>query len=576
MGENNPLAGASLLASLSPRLRDELVSLAEPVRVRAHDWLFLEGDVADRLYLLVSGRLRVLVDGEGGPRVLRVLGPGAAIGELAVLTRTTRSASVQAVRDSQLLEIDCERFRELVHGNSELAAGLATALARQLQESGGLQDVDAPPAVFAVSAATNPNAHPFWVELQSAFLELGSTAAVSGPAPDGMWGHDWAVSLAELERTHAHVLLLAGPDSEWTQFCLRQADRVVILADGAPDERQAGPDGCDVVFLGTPDPATVTTWRSLRRPRAHHVVPAESELADAARRIARRLTGRSLGLVLSGGGARALAHVGVLDVLADEGIPVDRVGGTSMGAFVAAMVALGWPPERMCATCEAEIAHGAPFSDYTLPRYALIRARRAESLLRRLFGAVTLEELPLPLFTVSADLLSGQMVVHRTGSLVEAVGASMAIPGLAPPVSHDAQLLIDGGVVNNLPIDVMAADEPGPVLAVDVMRRVGPHHRVRSTRVSLPTIVETLSRATVLGSVERAEANRALASLVITPDVQGLSLRDFRHIGSAIDAGRRAAEAAFAAGAREALQPASPTAARPPVAAPPVLGRPLS
>ena len=138
-----------------------------------------------------------------------------------------------------------------------------------------------------------------------------------------------------------------------------------------------------------------------------------------------------------------------------------------------------------------------------------------------------------------------------------------------PPVSHGTHLLIDGGVVNNLPIDVMAADEPGPVLAVDVMRRIGPHDLARGARVSLPTILETLSRATVLGSVERAEANRALASLVITPDVQGLSLRDFRHLGSAIDAGRRAAEAAFAAGAREALLLAGPTAARPLGAAPP-------
>jgi NTE family protein len=569
MGVNDPFAGTSLLASLTPRLRDEFVCLAERVRIRAQEWLFLEGDVADRLYLLLSGRLRVLVQGDDGPRVLRLLGPGAAIGELAVLTGTKRSASVQAVRDSELLEIDSERFRELVHGDSELAAGLATALARQLQQSGGLQEIDAPPAMFAVSAATDMNAHPFWVELQSAFHELGSTAAVSGPGRDGMWGHDWGVSLAELERTHSYVLLLAGPDDDWAHFCLRQADRVVMLAGGASHEGHRAPEGCDLVFLGTPDPATVANWQSLIRPRAHHVVPAESELADAARRIARRLIGRSLGLVLSGGGARAFAHVGVFDVLAEEGIAVDRVGGTSMGAFVAAMVALGWPPERMCAICEAEIARGAPFSDYTLPRHALIRARRGESMLRRLFGDVTLEELPLPLFTVSADLLSGQIVVHRTGSLVEAVGASMAIPGLVPPVSHETHLLVDGGVVNNLPIDVMAAEEPGPILAVDVMRRIGPHDLARGARVSLPTILETLSRATVLGSVERAEANRVLASLVITPDVQGLSLRDCRHLGAAIDAGRRAAEAAFAAGARETLQLAGSTAARPLVATPP-------
>jgi NTE family protein len=203
--------------------------------------------------------------------------------------------------------------------------------------------------------------------------------------------------------------------------------------------------------------------------------------------------------------------------------------------------------------CRTEVAQKAPFSDYTLPRYALIRARRAESMLRRLFGDVAVEELPRPLFTVSADLLSGQMVVNRDGPLVEAVGASMAIPGLAPPIPHRAQLLIDGGVLNNLPIDLMVADEPGPVVAVDVMRRNALGELKSSARASLPTILETLSRATVLGSVERAETNRGLARIVITPQVQDIALRDFRGLDRAVDAGRRAAEEALAAGAKDEL-----------------------
>ena len=481
-------------------------------------------------------------------------GPSAAIGELAVLTGTKRSASVQAVRDSELLQIDSERFRELVHGDSELAAGLATALARQLQESGGLQEVDgAAHRVRRLGRARRERA-PF----------LGR-AAVGVP---GARLHGRRVR--DRPRTGCGATTGGCRSQSWSapiHTCCCWPSRTGIgrsSASGKPIALSSWPTAPHASGTRRPRVATSSSSArlSLRRSRPGSrwhgralttVVPAEVELAVAARRVARRLTGRSLGLVLSGGGARAFAHVGVCEVLAEEGIAVDRVGGTSMGAFVAAMVALGWSPERMVEVCEVEIARGAPFSDYTLPRHALIRARRGESMLRRLFGEVTLEELPLPLFTLSADLLSGQMVVHRRGSLVEAVGMSMAIPGLVPPVSHGTHLLIDGGVVNNLPIDVMAADEPGPVLAVDVMRRIGPHDLARSARVSLPTILETLSRATVLGSVERAEANRALASLVITPDVQGLSLRDFRHLRSAIDGGRRAAEAAFAAGARETL-----------------------
>jgi predicted acylesterase/phospholipase RssA len=278
----------------------------------------------------------------------------------------------------------------------------------------------------------------------------------------------------------------------------------------------------------------------------------------AAARVVRRLTGRSLGLVLSGGGARALAHLGVIEVLAGEGLEFDRVGGTSMGSFISSMVALGWPVDRMIDTVREEVSRRSPFSDYTVPRYSLMRGRRGESMLHRVLGDVTIEELPRPFFAISADLVAGEMVVHREGPVFDAVTTSMSIPGLAPPRAHDDQLLIDGGILNNLPIDVMIGDEPGPVIAVDVMRQLDSDHA--ATRGTLPSILETLSRATVLSSVARAQANRSLAQAVISPSITGVALRDFRRLDEALDAGRRAAEEALASGLLDdlAYEPASP------------------
>jgi len=546
MGEAAPLGDSALLGALPTAAQEELLAAATPVRLRAREWLFREGDDADRLYFLVSGRLRVVVERDGEPRVARLLGPGAAIGELAVLTGEPRSASIQAVRDSELVEIESDRFLAQLARDPQFGTELARSLARQLQQSGGLAVPDSRPSVFAVVPVTGAGAEPFVDALSEAFAGLGATARL-----DRADGYDWGAELASLESRHAYVLLVAGPDDAvWTDFCLRQADRVLLVADGGPPAPLPAARGCDVALLGAPTAQTVAAWRTAFSPRAHHVVPPGDD--DAAGRVARRLAGRSLGLVLSGGGARAFAHLGVLEMLSAEGFTVDRVGGTSMGAFIAAMVALGWAPERMLETCKVEVAQRSPFSDYTLPRYALIRARRGKAMLRSVFGDVAMEELPRSLFAVSADLLSGQMVVHRDGLVVDAVGASMAIPGLAPPMSVGAQLLIDGGVLNNLPIDLMVADEPGPVVAVDVMRRIGLDELTASAG-SMPTILETLSRATVLGSIERAESNRGLAQIVITPDVQSVSLRDFRSIDRAIDAGRRAAEEALEAGAKEAL-----------------------
>ena len=254
--------------------------------------------------------------------------------------------------------------------------------------------------------------------------------------------------------------------------------------------------------------------------------------------------------MLSGGGARGFAHIGALAELEADEIEVDRYGGCSMGSFIAAMAAAGWSAQDIRDRCHEELVRRSPFNDYTIPRVALIRSRKAGRMFDRLFGELTIEELAKPLFTVSADLLSSRLVVHRRGSLIEAVGASMSIPGLAPPLPRSGRLLVDGGVLNNLPVDAMADAEEGPIVAIDVVRRLEASEEVEPP---LPSIMETLSRATVLGSVERAERNRDLALLVVTPDVQDIPLRDFGALDRAIEAGRAATRRVLDTGGRDTI-----------------------
>jgi len=192
----------------------------------------------------------------------------------------------------------------------------------------------------------------------------------------------------------------------------------------------------------------------------------------------------------------------------------------------------------------------SPFSDWTLPRVALIRSRRAERMLRRVFGELQVEELARPLYTVTADLLSSEAVVHRRGPLFEAVGISMSIPGLAPPVVRQGRLLVDGGVLNNLPVDSMHDQAEGPIVAVDVVRR---QERTVGGPPRIPPIMETMTRATILGSAERTERNRRLATLVISPEAQEIGLREFKALDRAIQAGYEAAGAALAEGGTDAL-----------------------
>lgn len=543
------LSGLPLFRHAPPESLARMEAATKRFALPARDYLFRAGEPAAQLHVVLSGRLEVVAP-EG--TLLREVGPGSVLGELAVLTGSRRSASIRARRDSELLAVEGMQFQALVRSDGGLAFALLRELSQQLQRSAGIGSVEAPPAVFTVLVAGNvPGAAVLWRELVDAFAALGSAAALEGPPADG---RPFGETLARLEAAHDHVLLLGDGPPEWRSFAIRQADRVVVVAGASPPPPDEALEGGELVFCEAVPAALIADWLDALGPRAHHFVEPQRR-REGTSRAARRIAGRSLGLVLSGGGARGAAHIGVLAALAENGLDVDRVGGCSIGSFVGAMAASGRDPESIRDVWREELARRSPFSDYTVPRASLIRGRRAEAMLRRVFGELTLEELPRACFTVSADLISSELVVHRRGPVWEAVGTSMAIPGLAPPQRRGSRLLVDGGILDNLPVDVMAAAGEGPVVAVDVVRKPGPQDPA-DEELPLPSIMETLARATVLGSAERSARNRALAAVTIEPPVQDIALRAFSQLDRAIEAGRAAAEAALANGGRDALRQA--------------------
>ena len=531
---------APLLRGVGGEVLERLASDARPISIRGGEYLFRSGDIADQLFVVRTGRLRALVESDDGVRVVRELGPGDVLGELALLTGSPRSASVLAVRDSELLSLEGSRFDALLADDPAFARTLLRELARQLQVSGGLETPSTGPSVFSVvPLGQDVDAQRLATALSRELSRFGRVDTLRGEeSSDGP-----AALLARAEAANDAVLLVAGgTDPEWDAFCRRQADRTVLLA-GSDTPVAGSASGCDLVLLAPMRTGDTARWLEQTEPAAHHLV-YEAAYEVGAARVARRISGRSLGLVLSGGGARGFAHIGAIAAIADAGHQVDRLGGCSMGAFIAAMAALGLEADQIRDLCHEELVRKTPFNDWTLPRVALIRSRKAGRMLERIFGELQVEELARPFFTVSADLLSSCTVVHRRGSLIEAVGASMSIPGLVPPLARVGQLLVDGGVLNNLPVDLMEDSHEGPVIAVDVVRRL--ELEDGSATPQLPSIMETMTRATVLGSVERAEKNRSLAAVVITPDVQDVGLREFGALDRALAAGRAAAEAALA------------------------------
>jgi len=555
---------ARLSDDLLSRLADEAVAVA----LHAGDWLFRQGDVADRVFVVLSGRLEVVLEAPSPARRLRSLSSGEAVGELGVLTGSTRAASVRAIRDSELLGVE----RRTIDGMLEVPAFARTmigALASHLQETAVGPVPDRRPTVIAVLV---DDRHPWAGEFRAALLSGlhrdGQVAELSRPAaPDPA---SFGRLLDHHERRHGRVLLWAGTAlaDEWDQFCVRQADRVIV-ATTARAPRVALPEDTDVhVAVCGDHPATaaqLAPWIDAKPAATQHQVALGPAFGADVHRLARRVSGSSLGVVVSGGGARGMAHIGVLDVLLGAGIDVDRIGGASMGSLIGALFAMGRSADEVEEQCRQELATKKPFSDYTVPRASFLRGKRAQDMLVRMLGHGHIEEMGRSFFAVSCDLNDAHCMVHRRGPAWEAVGISASIPGLLPPVEREGRMLVDGGLLNNMPVDVMAL-EPGPVVAIDVMaegwrpktvsweRRPTPGglrgmvgHLVGRGPERVPALSETLVRTSVIGSWRLTQENRRRADLVIAPSVGHVGLLEFGRIDELVEAGRAAAREALPA-----------------------------
>jgi NTE family protein len=522
--------------------------------------LFCQGDKGDSLYVVLSGRLGAFIRNDEGKEVLiRQMPKGETVGEMAVLSGEPRSATVLALRDTELVRLSKAAFDKLIDEHPKSLRFITDLLVKRLREPPRLA-ASAPKTVAILPADPELATSGFARSFARAFQELGLKACVldknSVKRP-----LEW---FNALEEAHDVVLYEADAESsEWTRLSLRQADRVVLLADPTrplsrmPPAFEAALNNprralIELVLYrrhSSASPSQTFALMKLFGTAQHHHI--RKDVARDLRRLGRMIMGRAIGVVLSGGGARGLAHIGVIRALRESGIEMDLFGGTSMGSIVAAGAALEWNDKILTETMRAGFSGGNPVGDYTLPLIALARGRKASSLFRRHFGDVLVEDCPSPFFCVSANLSTGELRIHRTGPLWLATRASASIPGVLPPVIEGSDILIDGGILNNLPIDVMSEMRRGPLIAVDASRDYG----FKSTIDELdqrpiwqlmshawqgtPNILRVLMAATTISSFAQIRKLRSHADLLIEPPLAEVSMLDWGAFDFTVDAGYR-------------------------------------
>lgn len=562
---------------------DELETKVTWRSLRAGEVLFEEGDDGDDAYILLSGRLRVAVKTEtGGRHIISELGAGELVGEIALLAGRPRTATVFAARDCELARLSRQSFDLMTESSRAAMVQVSRILVdRMVQQQSGHQRPASYESVALVPIDPEVEVGAFAEGLAGCLGSLGQTALITresidrtlrmkgiADVPEGDPPHLRLVRwLHEQEQENDHLLFQADPEwTSWTRRCIRQSDHLVFVARaesspevGALERELVNPSqNVSLVLLhepGTDRPRDTDRWLEHRNVGAvYHLRSRDQQHLE---RLARTLTGRAVGLVLGGGGGKGFAHLGLLRALEELGIPIDMIGGTSMGAPIAHLPAQGFD-----ATEAHEIIRTGfrGLLDYTLPLVSVLSGRRINRVIEQHALEWLIEDLWLPYFCVSTNITTAQPMIHRRGNLARAVRASVAIPGVLPPVPHGDELLVDGGVLNNLPIDVMRSMNPsGTVIAVDVVPRQGPTAREDfgfslsgwevlagrflpwKSRVGAPTLSATVLRSIVVGAdrVRRKMLDDELADLYLNIDVTGIGMLQFDAVDEVAEVGYR-------------------------------------
>ncbi len=583
---SSALRRSELFGAVDPEVLKDLEAELELVNLASGQILFRRGEQGDAMYLIIAGRLRVVLESSDTEKVLAELHPGDTFGEMAVLTSEPRSATVYAFRDTQLASLSRHGFQRLLKKYPDVLSLFFTRKMvglMQEQISGAAPRSSGFRTVAVIPAHPGAPLQEFCIRFMRALSALDSSIHVSSEFVDSALDRTGASQsqdettgehrvtewLNGLEEQYRYVVYQADDnESNWTRRCLRQADHVLVVADANSDPARgtleagplvAGRPGRSnlslILTYDRPGPPSATgQWLAKREGYRHHHVRLSS--SDDLARVARFFTGRAVGLVLGGGFARGIAHVGVLQALSEAGIPIDLIGGTSMGAFVAGMWSIGLQRDKMIDLLQA--GGMAAFRDFTLPVVSFTTGQKMWQIVDRIGRDKQIEDLWLPFFCVSAILNRAEVKVHTRGSLTKSVLASSRAPGVFPPVVWDDDLLVDGGIVNNVPVDVMKEfSNRGVVIAVDVsaapesaktqdygmslsgvrllLSRLNPF----TANVYPPSIIKVLMKTIDFSSESYRRKVADAADLYIRLPLEGFRFDDFKRSAEMADAAYR-------------------------------------
>lgn len=569
---------------------ESVVDLLEWKEIAGGEILFHKNDEADCLYGVLSGRLRAYVPNDDGSEIsLGEIPPGETVGEMGIFTESPRSASIIAIRDSVLVKISKSAFEKIIMVSPKVVLNITNLIIERLNRQNLSKKTNYKITNVALVCLHHSPAEKAFC--QAVFKALNQKASCSYLSIERISQHFNDPHIANVEKTDvANYRLLSNwldeqeaqynyvfyeadnLSSEWAKRCIRQADKVLIISES---QYGSGPSAAEMALLHTGSssvnktlvllhppmadfPTKTSSWLRSRRVQRHFHV--EQDNPSDVERIRRYLMGQSVGLVLSGGGARGFVHVGVYRALEERGIPVDFVGGTSMGSIIGSFIAMGYSAEMLDKVMRKIYVEGKnPTADFNLiPYFSLIKGKKVEEILEKYCGDVEIEDLWRNFYCISSNLTKAEAMIHQEGKLRKYVRASISLPGILPPVIDEEGLLVDGGIFNNTPVDVMLAQGVGKVISVDmnVQRTLQKNEDYQSggtwqafkgrvmgqnTGTRIPNMMSVIFQSTTISSDFKANQYKPYCDLYINPNVSNFGIIDWKSYEKIVEIGYQTA-----------------------------------
>ena len=586
------LRRCSLFDGLTPTELQYIADLLVPRQVPSGATVYRQNDPGEGMFLVARGRVKCVVEQPGDAfQLLDYIDKGDHFGDLELLTGATRSSTATAVMDTDLLELGRDGFQKLMMTVPGFAANLSRSLGFRLHGGGEQRSARRGPAVIALVNSTL-RTQSLIRPLAAALVEAGEKIQVFTDRPrkwpqdanylieripEGVTGeerarvvHERLTQVLEHQTRVLFDLTQRGLADELPRL-LAQCEEIWWLVD--PLFVETSEQHLSALLAAQPEfgKRTHLVWilRESERfpPTTLYALPtarldfkivvdddpalASLEQRKSISRLVRHLRGTRIGLALGGGGARGLAHLGALRALDRAEIFFDLLSGTSVGALMGASYCAGWAPQSALEHFVRDLSPPQPLR--MLPTgaswymWAMYFFRGWEGKLRRYIHHYQLEQFRIPLSTVAVDLVTGAQVIRDTGDAVDAILESINLPIIARPILRDGMALVDGGILNNVPADVLLPRGAEAVVAIDVasklpQRFAGNTPGMATEEMKRPGPIETVLRVNEVQDHGLLALQSGAVDLRIAIDTSAFEFADFRRATELADVGEAATE----------------------------------